>query len=509
MNRIYSSVLALGVVVGCGNDGSQSPTTQVTAATGGNLSTGGAASTTGAQATTGGASASATTSTATGGNNTGGASSTASTATSSATGGKSSTGGLSSRGGTSSTATPSTGGAPASGGNGASGGTHATGGGNSTTAPTGGASTATGGRTAVGGASSAGGTGGATATGGSRSSGGSSSAAVKVCSVPSTLKDASACNGKLIGTALAQGQLSNSSYTAAAREFNYATPENEMKWDTVESYQNNFNFGPGDTIVNFAKQNGMKVKGHTLVWHSQLPNWVSSLSTASAVRSAMVNHITKVMTHFKGSIYAWDVVNEAWDTPSKKGDGTATLRASVFKNKIGDGFIDEAFQAAKAADSSALLFYNDYSTEGMNDKSNAVYNMVKGMKERGIPIDGVGIQTHIGTPNDTPTAAEVKQNIDRLAALGLQVVISEMDVNGCDGYTADSMAAIYHDIVAACVSQPLCTAITVWGISDSGSWLNSFSEAGCNGKQATPLLWDGSYKKKATYNSVMKALTGS
>jgi len=396
------------------------------------------------------------------------------------------------------------------------------------------ATTANGGRLSFGGTTSTGGvvttggttsTGGMVATGGTKAAGGTSTAVgtssggstttttttstVKTCAIATTLKAAGDCNNKLIGTALAQGQLNNGTYTTAAKEHNFVTPENEMKWDTVEASRGNFNYAPGNAIVNFANQNGMKVKGHTLVWHSQLPSWVSSLSTASDVRTVMLNHINSVMGNYKGKIYAWDVVNEAWDTPSKKGDGTATLRTSVFMNKLGKGFIDEAFTAARAADPNALLIYNDYSTEGMNDKSNAVYEMVKSMKERGIPIDGVGIQTHIGTPNDTPTAAEIKQNIDRIAALGLQIMISEMDVNGCDGYTADSMAKLYHDIVAACVSQPKCTAITFWGISDANSWLNSFSEAGCNGKSPSPLLWDNSYKKKATYTSVVQALTGN
>ncbi|MGC4070409.1 MAG: endo-1,4-beta-xylanase [Polyangiaceae bacterium] len=376
-----------------------------------------------------------------------------------------------------------------------------------TASSVGGASGTTGGISSSGGTTTAGT---ATSAGGSIAKGGTTATStVKVCTRPASLKEAGACNGKLIGAALAQSMLNNSNYTTAAKEHNFVTPENEMKWDTVEASRGQFNFGPGNTIVNYATQNGMKVKGHTLVWHSQLPGWVSSLSTASDVRTVMTNHIKTVMNNFKGKIYAWDVVNEAWDTPSKKGDGTATLRNSVFMSKLGKSYIDEAFVAARAADPNALLFYNDYSTEGMNDKSNAVYEMVKSMKERNIPIDGVGIQTHIGTPNDTPTAAEVKQNIDRLAALGLQIMISEMDVNGCDGYTSDSMAKTYHDIVAACVSQPKCTAITFWGISDANSWLNSFSEAGCSGRSPQPLLWDGSYKKKATYTSVIDALTGN
>lgn len=374
-----------------------------------------------------------------------------------------------------------------------------------------GGSTGNGGTTAMSGGSPAGGgtaTGGSTATGGTPATGGGT-ANVKICPIPETLKEAAACNNKLIGAALASGQLGNGNYAAAAKEHNYATAENEMKWETIEGSKGNFNFGPGDAIVNFATQNGMKVKGHTLVWHSQLPGWVSGLSTEAEVRAVMLNHIKTVMTHYKGKIHAWDVVNEAWDTPNKNGDGTATLRKSVFFQKLGAGYIDEAFKAAKEADPNALLIYNDYSTEGMNDKSNAVYAMVKSMKERGIPIDGVGIQTHIGTPNDTPTAAEIKQNIDRLAALGLQVMLSEMDINGCDGYTSDSMAKLYYDIVKACVEQPLCTAITIWGISDSGSWLNYFGEAGCGGKSPTPLLWDNGYKKKPTYTSVIKALTGN
>lgn len=368
-----------------------------------------------------------------------------------------------------------------------------------------GGSPTSGGKTGQGGSTNSGGThpsGGAT-------TGGGATASINVCPVPETLKEAAACNNKLIGAALARGQLGNASYLAAAKEHNFATAENEMKWETVEGSKGNFNFGPGDAIVNFAAQNGMKVKGHTLVWHSQLPGWVSGLSSEAEVRAVMLNHIKTTMEHYKGKIYAWDVVNEAWDTPNKNGDGTATLRKSVFFQKLGAGYIDEAFTAAKAADPSTLLLYNDYSTEGMNDKSNAVYEMVKSMKERGIPIDGVGIQTHIGTPNDTPTAAEIKQNIDRLAALGLQVMLSEMDINGCDGYTANSMAKMYYDIVKVCVEQPLCTAITVWGIADSGSWLTYFGEAGCGGKSPNPLLWDNSYKKKETYYSVLKALSGN
>jgi endo-1,4-beta-xylanase len=392
----------------------------------------------------------------------------------------------------------------------ASGGNKPTGGSSSSVvaggAPSAGGTKATGGKSSSGGSStnkggtSSIGAGGTTATGGT-------SAVVKTCTATGTLKQAAACNNKLIGAAISQGSLSNSGYANAAGEFNYFTPENEMKWDTVEGSRGSFNYGPGDAVVNFATQRGAKVKGHTLVWHSQLPGWVSS---ASDVKTVMVNHITSVMTHYKGKLHAWDVVNEAVDVDNKlTGMGNARLRDSVFKTKIGTDYIDLAFQTARKVDPSAKLFYNDFSTEGMNDKSDYVYKMVKSMKERGIPIDGVGIQTHIGTPNDSPTAAEVKQNIDRIAALGLEIQISELDVNGCDGITDAAMATIYHDLVAACVQQPLCTAVTVWGINDGRSWLNSFSEAKCNGQSARALLFTDSYQKKGTYTAVVNALTGN
>lgn len=364
------------------------------------------------------------------------------------------------------------------------------------------------GETSVGGSgktSSSPATGGMVATGGATT--GSTASSVKVCAASGTLKEAAACNGKLIGAAVSQSGLGNSGYANAAGEFNFFTAENEMKWQNIESSQGSFNYGPGDAIVNFASQKGAKVKGHTLVWHSQLANWVNSVSD---VKSAMINHITSVMTHYKGKIYSWDVVNEAVDVDNiKTGMGNAKLRASVFYNKIGKDYIDLAFQTAHTVDPSAKLFYNDFSSEGMNDKSDFIYEMVKGMKERGIPIDGVGMQTHIGAPNTTPTVAAIKENIKRLAALGLEIHMSELDINGCDGINDTTMATMYHDIVAACVEEPKCTAITVWGINDGASWLNSWNGTGCNGQSSRSLLFNDSYQKKGTYTAVQKALTGN
>jgi len=338
---------------------------------------------------------------------------------------------------------------------------------------------------------------------------------------PETLRDAAELSGRLIGTAISANKLNNATYAATARQFNYVTPENEMKWDAIERNPNVFSFNNADRIVQFAEDNAMQVKGHTLVWHSQLPAWVKALTTRDEVLAAMTNHITTAVTHYKGRIHAWDVVNEAFT------DGNARLRGSlaadatdpangmgnsgsdsVFRRLIGEDFIDRAFQIANAADPDVLLFYNDYNTEGTTGKANAVFNMVQGMVQRGIPIDGVGMQMHINSAGGV-TTQQLAQNIERLTGLGLQVVFSELDVTLCG--TADiaerrqAQRQRLADVTAACTAQPLCTAITVWGVSDSDSWRDS----ACNGGRSEPLLFDANYQPKAAYTAVFDALVAA
>ena len=214
-----------------------------------------------------------------------------------------------------------------------------------------------------------------------------------------TLGAAAAESGRYFGTAVPAGKLGDSTYSAILdREFNMITPENEMKWDTTEPSRGSFNFGPADQIVAHAQAHGQRMRGHTLVWHNQLPGWVSGINDANTLRSVMDNHITTEMTHYKGKIYAWDVVNEAF------ADGSTQHRGSVFQNVLGNGFIEEAFRTARAADPSAKLCYNDYNIENWTDaKTQGVYAMVKDFKSRGVPIDCVGFQSHFG--NGGPPAS--------------------------------------------------------------------------------------------------------
>jgi endo-1,4-beta-xylanase len=303
-----------------------------------------------------------------------------------------------------------------------------------------------------------------------------------------TLGSAAAAKGRYFGTAVAANHLGESAYAGTLdREFTAVTPENEMKWDATESTRGTFTFGSADQIVSHAQAHTMKIRGHTLVWHSQLPSWVSGLSS-SDLRTAMNNHITQVMQHYKGKIYAWDVVNEAFQD-----GGSGARRSSPFQDKLGNGFIEEAFRTARSVDPNAKLCYNDYNTDGINAKSNAVYNMVKDFKSRGVPIDCVGFQSHFNSASPVPS--DYQANLQRFADLGVDVQITELDIEG----SGTAQATSYANVVKACLAVSRCTGITVWGITDKYSWRSS----------GTPLLFDSNYTKKPAYDAVLSTLGGS
>ncbi|MFI0036820.1 endo-1,4-beta-xylanase [Streptomyces mutabilis] len=303
-----------------------------------------------------------------------------------------------------------------------------------------------------------------------------------------TLGSAAAAQGRYFGTAVAASHLGETDYVATLnREFDSATPENEMKWDATEPTRGTFTFSAADQVVNHAQAQGMDVRGHTLVWHSQLPSWVGGLGAAD-LRSAMNNHINRVMGHYEGQIHSWDVVNEAFQD-----GGSGARRSSPFQDKLGDGYIEEAFRTARAADPAAKLCYNDYNTDGVNAKSTAVYNMVKDFKSRGVPIDCVGFQGHFNS--NSPVPSDLRANLQRFADLGVDVQITELDIEGSGAAQADS----YARVVEACLAVDRCTGITVWGVTDKYSWRSG----------GTPLLFDGNYAAKPAYDAVLSALGGS
>jgi len=282
----------------------------------------------------------------------------------------------------------------------------------------------------------------------------------------------------------------------AKTEFNFLTPENAMKWDATEPSQNNFTFSQADQHVTFAQTNTMKIHGHTLVWHSQLPGWVSGISGAANLTNVMYNHIDSVMNHWTdGQIYAWDVVNEAFNE-----DGTR--RSTPFQNVIGNSYIELAFVRARAADPLTKLIYNDYNVETVNSKSTAMYNMVADFKSRGIPIDGVGLQMHL--TNGGMDYNSFASNMARFAALGVEVYITEMDVRFPTPLSAadlQTQATIYGNVMNRCLAQPMCKALQVWGIPDKYSWVPSVFPG-----QGAPLIFDDNYNAKPAYYAVQSEL---
>ena len=296
-----------------------------------------------------------------------------------------------------------------------------------------------------------------------------------------TLGQAAAERGRYFGVAIAAGRMNDTTYMGIVdREFSSIVAENEMKMDATEPNRNQFNFTNGDRIVNYALGKGKQVRGHTLAWHAQQPGWMQNLSGQS-LRDALINHVTQVASHYRGKIHSWDVVNEAFAD-----DGRGSRRDSNLQ-RTGNDWIEAAFRAARAADPGAKLCYNDYNTDGINAKSTGVYNMVRDFKSRGVPIDCVGFQSHLGTG----VPSDYQANLQRFADLGVDVQITELDIE-----QGSNQANAYRQVTQACLAVSRCTGITVWGVRDSDSWRGG----------ANPLLFDSSGNKKPAYTATLDAL---
>ncbi|MGA5797713.1 endo-1,4-beta-xylanase [Streptomyces cellulosae] len=298
----------------------------------------------------------------------------------------------------------------------------------------------------------------------------------------STLGAAAAQSGRYFGVAIASNRLSDSTYASIAnREFNSVTAENEMKIDATEPQRGQFNFSNADRIYNWAVQNGKQVRGHTLAWHSQQPSWMQSLG-GSSLRQAMIDHINGVMAHYKGKIAQWDVVNEAF------ADGSSGARRDSNLERTGSDWIEVAFRTARAADPSAKLCYNDYNVENWTwAKTQAMYRMVKDFKQRGVPIDCVGFQSHFNS--GSPYNSNFRTTLQEFAALGVDVAITELDIQGASPTT-------YAAVVNDCLAVSRCLGVTVWGVRDMDSWRSG----------DTPLLFNNDGSKKQAYTAVLNAL---
>jgi endo-1,4-beta-xylanase len=290
-----------------------------------------------------------------------------------------------------------------------------------------------------------------------------------------------------IGTAVIPFDLDTPAYAAVlASQFSVVTPGNEMKWGVVEPQQEVFDWSGADRLVKFAKQNAQLVRGHTLLWHNQLPDWLTTgvgngAITKSQLWDLLERHIFTEMGRYRGKIWQWDVANEFFTDSDP-----STLNPSDFWiSNLGPDVIPRAFRWAREADPHALLFYNDYNIageDGTNAKSDAVFAWLRQMLEQGVPIDGVGDQGHLDTQFGFPT--KMTQNFQRFASLGLKIAITEADVRTfVDGPTTqvptDNLAIFaqpyeFSQMLRAVLAVPECISFTAWGFGDADSWIPGF-----------------------------------
>src|SRR3569833_364375 len=299
-----------------------------------------------------------------------------------------------------------------------------------------------------------------------------------------------AVNVEALGTDAAYSKL-------LTRGFDLVTPENAMKFSAIQPERGRFDFTQADALVAFAEARAMQVNGHVLVWDQQLPDWLTQGHfNSDELKAILREHIQTVVARYRGRVVSWDVAAEAVGEDGKP-------RETFWSRGIGPDYLVLAFRWAHAADPQARLRYNDYGGEGAGAKSDGIYTLVADLRMRRIPIDAVGLQMHVSL-NDTPRAEDVRINMKRLAALGLQTDITEMDVMlslPANHGALRKQAVLYGDMLQACLAGPQCRSFSTWGASDRYSWIPEFFPF-----QGAALLFDASGHAKPAYWRIKRAL---
>jgi endo-1,4-beta-xylanase len=265
-----------------------------------------------------------------------------------------------------------------------------------------------------------------------------------------------------------------------AEQYNIVVPENCLKWSLLRPTADTYNFADADSLIAFAETHGMKVRGHNFVWHEGLPSWFAGTVNKDNAQKFLVDHIHAVGGRYKGKIHSWDVVNEAIWIRDSRPDGLRT--SSPWFQMLGPGYIDLAFRTAREADPTALLTYNEYGIEHDNDddgkKRAAVFALLRRMKAENVPIDALGIQSHIAVSKEGFSKG-VRELLEGAKALGLQVFLTELDVNDDAVATNDTaerdkiVAELYRSYLTTALEGSEVKAVLTWGASDKNTWLNN------------------------------------
>jgi endo-1,4-beta-xylanase len=298
---------------------------------------------------------------------------------------------------------------------------------------------------------------------------------------------------------------------AILKDIGAVTPENSCKWDIVRANKD-FNFFNCDRMLEFARSHGLLFRGHTLVWHVANPEWLNQEINPNNAEQLMKEHITKVMSHYKGKVYSWDVVNEAVAPEDGQPEG---LRKNIWLQNIGSDYIEKAFISAKKADPKAILVYNEILIENdspeASAKRKALLQLLKKLKAKNVPIDALGIQGHLWN-NDT--FRELKPFVDEVSKLGLSIYITELDVS--DTYIQGDLAKrdkevarLYTDFLNSIIDNPALKGIITWGWSDKYSWMNRGEIPGISREDKQPLRphpVDDRFHKKLAWRAIANAL---
>ncbi|MEY4950029.1 MAG: Exoglucanase/xylanase [Pseudomonadota bacterium] len=329
------------------------------------------------------------------------------------------------------------------------------------------------------------------------------------CALPGadcTLAETAARAGVHVGVALDSGA-SQAERDLVAREFDSVTPENAMKWGEVAPRIGQYSFGRADAIAEFAESNGLRLRGHTLVWGvMQLPEdlggALAAASDPGATLAELVGaHFATMTGRYGGRVAQWDVVNEPL-----RNDGNG-LEDNVFLHHLGAGYLRSAFDAARALDPGARLFLNEYALAWPSAKLEALKSLVATLRAGGAPIDGVGLQGHFYPYLPLPDRKTLEKELRDLASLGVEIELTEIDVSVWhfrgDADPLARQAEYFGDVVGACMAVPACTGVTFWGVRDDDTWLDSLFASAAPHR---PLLFDASLAPKPAYFAVREAI---
>jgi endo-1,4-beta-xylanase len=329
----------------------------------------------------------------------------------------------------------------------------------------------------------------------------------------SPLRQRAAAKGLLYGAALRTVQLEKDPVfaKAVAQECNILVPDRELKWRFLCPSPGVYNFAPVDKLLSFAQSHTMQMRGHTLVWHEALPSWVDGSLSHLNAKQILTDHISTVVKRYAGKMHSWDVVNEALEPKDKRSDG---LRDSPWLTMLGPDYIDLAFRLAAEADPKALLTYNDfgmdYDTSFGRKKRVLVLNLLKHLKANGTPIHALGIQAHLYRDQPNFNADSFKIFLQKVADLGLKIMITELDVTEKKLPTNLQerdriIAAAYEDYLSVALAQPAVIAVLTWGLSDRYTWLST-KEPREDRTSVRPLPLDKELKRKLAWNAIARSL---